>query len=95
MTEAEKRTILAVDDAPENLDVIKGILVPKYRVRMATRAQVALKLAEEQQPNLILLDITMPEMDGFECCRRLKQLEATKDIPVIFLTGRTSEQDLK
>ncbi len=88
MSEDEnKKVILAVDDAPENLDVVKGLLSPHYTVKAAVNGQMALKIAEKQSPDLILLDIRMPGMDGYEVCRQLKADEATADIPVIFLTG--------
>ena len=79
--------ILAVDDAPENLDVVKSILVPDYVVRAAINGPVALKIAAKQQPDLILLDIMMPGMDGFEVCRKLKNDKTTAHIPVIFLSA--------
>ena len=87
MTKATKKIILAVDDAPEILDAVKGILAPTYTVRAAVSGELALKIVEKQQPDLILLDIMMPDMDGFEVCLRLKQDPKTRDIPVIFLTG--------
>lgn len=90
-----KNTILAVDDTPENLDVLKGVLVPKYSVKGAINGPVALKIAEKQQPDLILLDIMMPGMDGYEVCRRLKKNPLTKNIPVIFITAKTSVEDEK
>ncbi len=86
-------TILAVDDIPENLDVIKGVLVPEYRVKSAINGKTALKIAHKQQPDLILLDIMMPEMDGYEVCKKLKESEVTKDIPVIFVTAMDTEHD--
>ena len=89
----EKSTILAVDDTPENLDVVKGILGADYVVKAATSGHMALKIAEKQTPDLILLDIMMPEMDGYEVCRRLKENEATKDVPVIFLTAMDQTTD--
>ncbi len=88
-----KRTILAVDDAPENLDVIKSILVPDFTVKAATSGAQALKIAQSQPPDLILLDITMSDMDGYEVCRHLKTLAATRDVPVIFVTARDQSED--
>ncbi len=82
-----KATILAVDDAPENLDVLKNVLVPDYLMKAAIHGPMALKIAQAHPPDLILLDIMMPEMDGFEVCRRLKAMTSTQDIPVIFLTA--------
>jgi sigma-B regulation protein RsbU (phosphoserine phosphatase) len=90
---AEKSTILAVDDTPENLDVVKGILGADYIVKAATSGQMALKIAEKQTPDLILLDIMMPDMDGYEVCRRLKESEQTRGVPVIFLTAMDQTTD--
>lgn len=87
--QATRPVILAVDDTPENLDVVKGLLTPTYVVKAAVNGMMALKVAEKQTPNLILLDIRMPHMDGFEVCHKLKANEATSDIPVIFLTGES------
>ena len=84
-----KKVILAVDDAPENLDVVKGLLSPHYTVKAAVNGKMALKIAEKQSPDLILLDIRMPGMDGYEVCRALKANDATAGIPVIFLTGES------
>ena len=89
----KKKTILAVDDTPENLDVVKGILVPGYTVKAAVSGKMALKIAEAQPPDLILLDIMMPEMDGYEVCRLLKGNPATAKIPVIFLTAKDETED--
>jgi sigma-B regulation protein RsbU (phosphoserine phosphatase) len=86
-------TVLAVDDTPENLDVVKGILASEYTVKVAINGSMALKIAEKQAPDLILLDIMMPEMDGFEVCRRLKAEPGTRDIPVIFLTAMDQTTD--
>ncbi len=84
-----KKVILAVDDAAENLDVVKGLLSPYYTIKAAVNGQMALKIAEKQAPDLILLDIKMPGMDGYEVCRRLKADDTTANIPVIFLTGES------
>jgi len=75
-----KPVILAVDDTPENLDVVKGLLVPEYTVKAAPNGTIALKIAETQPLDLILLDIMMPEMDGYEVCRRLKSNSQTPDL---------------
>ncbi|MFT7618883.1 MAG: serine phosphatase RsbU (regulator of sigma subunit) [Planctomycetota bacterium] len=90
---SNKATILAVDDAPENLDVVKGILVPEYSVKAAINGKMALKIAESQQPDLILLDVMMPEMDGYDVCRELKKNPLTSHIPVIFLTAKDESED--
>lgn len=88
-----KQTILAVDDTPENLDVIKAILTPEYTVKAALNGKVALKIIENQPPDLILLDIMMPDMDGYEVCRRLKAHPETAKIPVIFVSAMADVQD--
>src|SRR5260221_7505903 len=81
--------ILLVDDVPANLTVLTAALEPQcYEILAASSGQAALKVAARAQPNLILLDIMMPEMNGLETCRQLKQGEATRDIPVIFITAR-------
>ena len=93
MTEATKKIILAVDDAPEILVAVRDILAPTYTVRAAVNGHLALKIVERQKPDLILLDILMPDMDGYETCLRLKQDPKTRDIPVIFLTGLDQTTD--
>jgi len=85
--------VLAVDDTPENLDVVKNILVPDYTVKVATTGALALKIAAKQPPDIILLDVMMPEMDGYEVCRRLKSDPATAEIPIIFLTAKDQTAD--
>jgi len=81
--------ILVVDDEPANIDVLRQALEAEgYEVMVASSGKVALALAERFEPDLVLLDVTMPEMDGFEVCRQFKQREVTRTIPVIFLTGR-------
>lgn len=89
-----KKTILVVDDTPENIDVLVGLLSSEYRVRAATRGIKALELAaSDHPPDLILLDIMMPEMDGYEVCRRLKASPVTASIPVIFVTAKIEVSD--
>src|ERR1035438_9607317 len=87
--------ILVVDDAPANIQVLSATLKEKgYQVSVATGGRQALELVSRLRPDLILLDVMMPEMDGFETCRRLKASETTNDIPVIFLTGRAETADI-
>jgi len=93
MTEVPAKTILAVDDSRGNLDVVKAILAPTHIVKAAISGKMALKIVEKQKPDLILLDILMPEMDGYEVCRRLKENPETRDIPVIFLTAQDQTTD--
>ena len=89
----ERSTILVVDDTPANLSLISNLLKDKYRVKLANNGFKALELATAAPPNLVLLDIMMPEMDGYEVCRRLKANEATRYVPVIFLTAKTETED--
>lgn len=87
--QAKLGTILVVDDTPDNIDILKGVLSSEFQVKAATSGEKALNIAESTQLDLILLDIMMPEMDGYEVCTRLKQQEATREIPVIFVTALT------
>lgn len=87
-------TVLVVDDTPDNLSLMGGLLRDHYHVKVANQGERALKIAQgEQPPDLILLDIMMPGMDGYEVCRRLKANLHTRDIPVIFLTARADMED--
>ena len=86
---AHNEKILLVDDVPANLTVLTSALEPEgYEIFAAPGGLVALQIAAKARPDLILLDIMMPECDGLETCRRLKQNELTRDIPVIFITAR-------
>lgn len=83
-----KPIILIVDDMPSNIDVLRSILSEDYRLKVATNGEVGIKAAlANPRPDLILLDIIMPGMDGFEVYKRLKQDKITSKIPVIFVTG--------
>ena len=94
IAQAEKKVVLVVDDAPANIRVVNEILHDTYKVRIATNGAKALELARGTPgPDLILLDVIMPGMDGYEVCAHLKQGPATRDIPVIFLTGQTDTAD--
>jgi putative two-component system response regulator len=86
-------TVLAVDDTVTNIEVVKGVLSGQYLVQAALNGEVALKIIDKKKPDLILLDIMMPGLDGYEICRRLKASEETKDIPIIFLTAKSHEED--
>ena len=88
-----RQTVLVVDDTKENIDVLNGILKHDYRVRFATSGAMALSIAEKTRPDIILLDVMMPEMDGYSVCVRLKENPLTKYIPVIFVTARNDEVD--
>ncbi|MDD5295705.1 MAG: response regulator [Rhodocyclaceae bacterium] len=88
-----RETILVVDDVPDNIDVLVGILREDYRVIFATNGPDALATAQRQKPDLILLDVMMPGMSGFEVCTRLKHDIRTRDIPVIFITALSEFRD--
>jgi sigma-B regulation protein RsbU (phosphoserine phosphatase) len=90
----EKKLVLIVDDAPANIQVVHSILKDDFKIRVATSGAKALDLVKAKpQPDLILLDVTMPEMDGYEVCGILKATPDARDIPVIFLTGKTEADD--
>lgn len=93
MNNAEKNTILVVDDTRENIDVLGGILRSDYRIMVANSGQMALKIVAEHPPDLILLDIMMPGMDGYEVCSQLKRVDATRHIPIIFVTALDDAED--
>lgn len=88
-----KKTILAVDDTPANIDVVKGVLADTYFVQAAIHGQMALKIIHKAKPDLILLDIMMPDMDGYAVCQHIKADALTRDIPIIFLTAKTAVED--
>jgi sigma-B regulation protein RsbU (phosphoserine phosphatase) len=89
-----KKTLLVVDDAPANIQVVQSILKDEYKIRVATSGEKALELVKTQpRPDLILLDVMMPGLDGYQVCEQLKAAPETRDIPVIFLTGRTEIDD--
>jgi two-component system sensor histidine kinase/response regulator len=91
-----KKEILIVDDSPEQIETaVHALKSSNYTVRVATKGSSALKLLEKRSPDLILLDIFMPQMDGFELCRNIKANENLKNIPVIFLTSSDDEDSIK
>ena len=85
--------VLVVDDTETNIDILVETLSDTYDVSVAMDGESALEAVSEDLPDLVLLDIMMPGMDGYEVCRRLKADDATRSIPVIFLTAMTEEQD--
>ncbi|ETR73303.1 MAG: Two-component hybrid sensor and regulator [Candidatus Magnetoglobus multicellularis str. Araruama] len=89
----DKPKILIVDDSTEILDVLQSLLKDQYQVFAVPKAAIALNIAQNQIPDLILLDIVIPDMDGYEVCKRLKANDKTKDIPIIFITAKTGIDD--
>ena len=92
---SQNATVLIVDDTPANIDVLSQILEEEgYTIFVATNGQAALELAPVSQPDLILLDVMMPGIDGFETCRRLKAHKETASIPIIFITAKSETEDI-
>lgn len=91
-----EKTILIIDDTDTNLHILLELLEDKYDVLASLNGFDALEIVQEEEKiDLILLDIIMPEIDGFEVCKKLKENEKTKDIPVIFITAKTDEESIK
>jgi putative two-component system response regulator len=86
-TSNNKSRVLIVDDEPGNIKILSNVLAQDYALSVATNGRQALEIARVQSPDIILLDMIMPEMDGIEVCEALKASEETKDIPVIFVTS--------
>ncbi|MFA6940044.1 MAG: response regulator [Clostridiaceae bacterium] len=90
----KKQTILVVDDSRLNLTYLSNLLINQYNVKTAANGEEALRIIfSENSPDLVLLDVVMPGMDGYEVCRRIKAEDSTKNIPVIFITGKQNEED--
>ncbi|MBF0214240.1 MAG: response regulator [Magnetococcales bacterium] len=96
MMKIEKKLILVVDDSPDNIDLLSSLLGDVYKIKAATNGERALKIVNtEPYPDLVLLDVMMPVMDGYELCRTIKNNDKLKHIPVIFVTARTDAHDEK
>jgi len=93
-TSQKNNVILVVDDQPNNLKVVASVLSDIYTLSFANNGPTALKMLEKGTPDLILLDIMMPEMDGFDVCEKIKANPKTKNIPIIFLTAKTDIADI-
>lgn len=89
----QKPSILIVDDQVKYLNMLSAILKHDYEVYHATSGEEALQLAVRETLNLILLDVIMPDMNGFEVCKRLKKNEASKEVPIIFVTAMNADVD--
>ncbi len=93
MKDLSECTILIVDDTETNIDILVNTLSRDYDIAVAMDGESALEAVEEEPPDLILLDIMMPDMDGYEVCKRLKDNPETADIPVIFLSALTGADE--
>ena len=90
-----RSTVLVVDDTPANIHILVNMLSADYKAKIAINGEVALKIAQkEPHPDLILLDVLMPGIDGYEVCRQLKANPATASIPVIFVTGTADDEEV-
>ena len=90
---APRHRILLVDDEPANIHILNQVLKGDYDIMMATDGRQAVELCRRQLPDLVLLDVTMPGLDGYQVCRELKQDQSTHNIPVIFITARDAIED--
>ncbi len=90
----DKKIILIVDDSADSIQLLSGVLKEKYKVKAATSGDRALKIAQKvPPPDFILLDVVMPEMDGYEVCQQLKSNPQTMNIPVVFISGNVSDEE--
>ncbi len=89
----ENKTILIVDDMETNIDILVELLGDDYDIMVAMSGIECLETAEIQRPDMILLDVMMPGMDGYECCRKIKEKKDFKAIPVIFITAKSEIDD--
>lgn len=93
MEDLSECTILVVDDTEANIDLLVFLLGREYDVAVAMDGETALEVATNEPPDLILLDVMMPGMNGYEVCERLKANEATREVPVVFLSANVEESD--
>jgi diguanylate cyclase (GGDEF)-like protein len=91
--EIRRQSILIVDDSVSNIEVLSGVMGIDYEVLFATSGEEALEVASQQSPDLILLDVVMPGMDGYETCKQIKKDDRIQDIPIIFVTAMNQEED--
>jgi diguanylate cyclase (GGDEF)-like protein len=91
--ERKDYTVLIVDDEKMNLDILAQVLSPMYNILIAKNGKRALELAEEHTPDLILLDVLMPDMSGFDVIEKMKACDVTTNIPIIFITGLADSED--
>ncbi|WP_019028032.1 HD-GYP domain-containing protein [Colwellia piezophila] len=93
MKQSNTETVLVVDDLPENVNILTNILKADYRIKAAIDGESAIKIAKKDPPDLILLDIMMPRMDGYQVCKALKADPLTHNIPIIFVSARSEVED--
>jgi PleD family two-component response regulator len=93
MTMGSNKKVLIIDDEKINIMALAHFLKPQYEITVAIDGPSGIEAAEKHSPDIILLDIIMPDMDGFDVITKLKESETTKDIPVIFITGLNSAKD--
>ena len=94
MKMSKQHTVLIVDDIPENIDILVGILKDEYQLKVAAGGSAALEImAEKEKPDIVLLDIMMPEIDGYQVCKIIKSDPAMKKIPIIFITAMNEDED--
>ena len=93
MAKGSRQRVLIVDDVQENIKVLIELLKPEYTTFFAQSGKRGLELAEKKGPDIILLDIVMPDMDGYQVCRKLKKNANTREIPVIFISAMTEVVD--
>ncbi len=90
---SEMQTVLVVDDTPENLDLMRAVLSHTYKVKVAINGEAALKLVAASPPDIVLLDVMMPGIDGYEVCRRLKADPTRRHVPVILVSALSETSD--
>ncbi len=93
LTNTRKPSVLVVDDMPDNLSLISSLLLDRYHVRVTTSGEKALSLIEQHTPDLVLLDVIMPGMDGYEVCNRIRNNPRSQDVPVLFLSAQNEVDD--
>ncbi|WP_228155845.1 response regulator [Aliarcobacter skirrowii] len=93
MIEENRATILIVDDMSTNLMMLSDILKDDYNIKISKTGEKAIELCKNLDIDLVLLDIEMPLMNGYEVCKNLKNYEKTKNIPIIFVSAKNSEED--
>jgi len=94
MTDLSECKVLVVDDTEANIDLLVEALGDDYELMVAMEGEEALEMVLEEPPDLILLDIMMPGMDGFEVCEKLKTIPSTAQIPFVFLSGKSDKEDI-